>query len=294
MVNFIPATFAIDPTTSVVGSASARVDITQVATDYWVQVNTVGTLVATDKQTHTASFWAKASQPRTIKVAMSKVGGGFLAAQSLNITTEWKRYAVALVPNGTGLSKLQFYLAEATGSVWLDDVHFQYGAASAYRRDFDRGTVVVNPFTQPLRLPLGEPYRRILGVRDPVTNNGAQSDSAVVAPSDALFLIRVAQPTDVPVAGVSGPGVLLEAPAPTPSRVNTLTSFSFTLAREGEVGMEVFDASGRRLARREPQRYAAGRSVVRWNPGAQRAGVYVVVLRTGEGTTVSRKWAVLE
>jgi hypothetical protein len=296
MVNFVPATLAWDQQTAALGSASARVDVpTAAPTDYWVQLNTVGTLNAVDKQTHTATFWAKASAPRTIKVAMSKTGGGFLAAQTVALTTTWSRYSIALLPNGTGASKLQFYVGDVAGSVWFDDVHFQSGPASVYRREFDRGSVLVNPFTQSVQVALGESMRRIQGIRDPVTNNGAVSDSATVGPSDALFLLKTVLPVGIgPTAEISGPGVLLESPAPTPGRVNTYTTFAFTLATEDRVELEVFDAAGRRLARREAQRFAPGRSTVRWNPGTQRAGLYFVVARTGQGTSVSRKWVVLE
>ena len=41
------------------------------------------------------------------------------------------------------------------GDVWIDDAHFQQGATSLWRRDFQNGIVLVNPASQTLSAPLG-------------------------------------------------------------------------------------------------------------------------------------------
>ena len=87
-------------------------------------------------------------------------------------------------------SKVRFNLGAFTGSVWIDDVHFQQGVTSIYRRDFQNGTVLVNPTLAPITVPLGPGYRRILGTMDPLVNDGLETASQVVPNTDARFLIN--------------------------------------------------------------------------------------------------------
>jgi hypothetical protein len=58
-----------------------------------------------------------------------------------------------------------------------------------YRRDFQNGIVLVNPTAQVMTTTLEREYRKILGTRDPVINDGATVTQVTVNPSDALFLI---------------------------------------------------------------------------------------------------------
>ena len=49
--------------------------------------------------------------------------------------------------------------------------------------------MLVNPSAQVLTTTLEREYRKILGTRDPVTNDGSRVTQVTVNPSDALFLI---------------------------------------------------------------------------------------------------------
>ena len=181
----VAAAVARDASTAAVGSASAHVTISAVGAVTWeVAFNTVSTLTLTVGQPYSATFWAKASAPRNITVA-----AGPNASTRIAITADWRRYQVTLIPIASGTAGLQLFLAEATGDVWLDDVHFRAGVTNLYRRDFQNGIVLVNPSAQVMAVPLERNFRKILGARDPVTNNGSIVTSATVNPSDALFLI---------------------------------------------------------------------------------------------------------
>ena len=85
--------------------------------------------------------------------------------------------------------------------VWFDDVHFQAGTTSVWRRDFANGIVLVNPGDRPLDVRLEGPFRRLLGTRAPVVNDGSVSDVQTVGARDALFLLRSDLDT-TPPAGV--------------------------------------------------------------------------------------------
>jgi hypothetical protein len=180
----IPASLAQDATTAAVGSASARVTVPAAASDArHVALSTVSTLAVSAYQPHSATFWARASTPRPITLA-----AGMFAATRLPITTEWRRYQVTFVPPSSGDISLQFFLAEAAGDVWLDDVHFQAGVSNLYRRDFQNGIVLVNPSAEIMTVALERDYRKILGTRDPA-NDGSTVTQVTVNPSDAVFLI---------------------------------------------------------------------------------------------------------
>jgi hypothetical protein len=77
--------------------------------------------------------------------------------------------------------------------VWVDDCHYQAGATSIYRRDFQNGIVLINPSNGALTLPLEHAYRKISGTADPAVNDGTSVTTVTVPPSDALFLIGVDQ-----------------------------------------------------------------------------------------------------
>jgi len=181
----VPAALERDASTAAVGSACAHVTVSAVGSFSWaVALNAVDQINLNAYQPYSATFWAKASAPRIITVA-----AGPAAATRISITTDWRRYQVTLIPNTAGTAELQFFLAEATGDVWLDDVHFQAGVTNLYRRDFQNGIVLVNPSGGVMSAPLERDFRKILGTRDPATNDGSIVTQVTVNPSDALFLI---------------------------------------------------------------------------------------------------------
>lgn len=181
----VPATLERDTTTAAAGSSSAHVTVSAVGSVDWaVGLGTVDVMAMGAYQPYSATFWARASAPRSISVAI-----GPAAATRIPITTDWRHYQVTLVPQYATSAGVQFFLAEATGEVWLDDVHFQAGVTNLYRRDFQNGIVLVNPSNQIMTVTLERDYKKIRGARDPVTNDGSTVTQATVNPSDAMFLI---------------------------------------------------------------------------------------------------------
>lgn len=69
----------------------------------------------------------------------------------------------------------------------------QYGA-DMWRRDFDRGTVIVNSSEQPLAADLGGEFEKLHGEQDPQVNDGRIVSDIQVAGSDGLILLKT---TDV-------------------------------------------------------------------------------------------------
>jgi hypothetical protein len=181
----VAATVARDGSTAAVGSASAHVTVSALGSVSWdVAYNTVNTLALTAWQPYSATFWAKASPPRTLWISAGPNAGTYIP-----ITADWRHYQVTLFPRASERAGLQLFFGDALGDVWLDDVHFQAGVTSLYRRDFQNGIVLVNPGAQAMTTPLERSYRKILGTRDAAVNNGATVSQVTVGPSDAVFLI---------------------------------------------------------------------------------------------------------
>ena len=185
----VPTTVTWDTTTSAQGRASARIHVAQAgAADWYAAFGSQGTLALSAGTEHSVTFWARASKPRPLTVAAAVKGTSY-GFQIVDVGTTWRQYQVVLIPKIPGTAQVQFYVAAADGDLWLDDVHFQAGATSLYRRDFQNGIILLNPAARTLNVPLEATYRKILGVVDPATNDGSSVDVVAVPPSDAIFLI---------------------------------------------------------------------------------------------------------
>ena len=181
------ATLTRDATTAGLGTASAKVHIATAGTlDWHVYLNSVGQLNVLAGNNYSATFRCKASAPRTIRVLAGNAGGD----QQVNVDTSWRQYQVVISPTSSMAASLAFFLGTQAGDVWFDDVHFQAGASSVWRRDFQNGIVLVNPSEQSLTVSLEDTFRRITGTNAPAVNNGALSTSEVIPARDALFLLR--------------------------------------------------------------------------------------------------------
>lgn len=193
------ATLTRDGATSALGSASAHIAVTTASGVGWhVNYVTTGTIAPVAGGTCAATFWAKASPERTLTAVAMLPWVGAVATRSVTVDAVWRQYQVILLPSQSGNVALEFFLGTQAGDVWLDDVHFQQGSTSIWRRDFQHGVVLVNPFDQALQVPLGAGWRRIQGLRDPLVNDGSIASTFEVLPNDALFLVSAAPDTIPP------------------------------------------------------------------------------------------------
>ena len=192
MVSFNGGSFHRDVTTAGHLQASLRVDMPNASTvDWYTNLRCPNTIQAFAYNTYSGTFWAKADSPRNISVVFQRGDAGLIQVRFLNITTEWKQYQIPFNSGPyAGPATIAFFLAKDPGSVWLDDIHLQRGTTSIYRRDFQKGIVLVNPsLSSTAAVPLERAYKRITGLHDTVTNDGSVSDIGTVGPSDAIFLI---------------------------------------------------------------------------------------------------------
>lgn len=198
--SFAPASATIerDGTTAATGASSAHVRIAAPSTVEWhVYLSSTGQLNLQAGASYSATFWCKADSPRIIHVVAGNSGGQAFVA----VDATWRQYQVVMQPTTSIAASLAFFIGFQSGDVWFDDVHFQTGATSVWRRDFQNGIVLVNPTELTLDVALESTFRRILGTHATAVNNGVVSATQRVLPYDALFLIRTELDT-TPPAGV--------------------------------------------------------------------------------------------
>jgi hypothetical protein len=189
------AAVSLDATTAGQGSASARIDVTQIQGTDWKVSFSRGAIGIESSKLYTLSFWAKADQsdrPLTAWIQKEQPPWDcyiYFADQTLK--TDWKHFEIYSVAGGSDpAAGLRFGLGQKTGSVWLDDIRLQVGARQVWRRDYTRGTVLVNPTSETKTIHLGGVYRKIAGSQAPEINNGSRVSVVTLPPFDGLILLR--------------------------------------------------------------------------------------------------------
>jgi hypothetical protein len=259
--------FVRDATTAGVGSASARVSMPGAAPAY-AAILTSNTSISFMPDTYSVTVWARATSARPVWVVIVNAATGvpYLTMQ-MDVDTTWRRYRVTCT-GVLGNAKVQFRLGGTSGSVWLDDVHFQRGNTSVYRRDFDFGTVLVNPEPRDYTVVMEGSFRRILGLRDPVVNNGVETSQVLVRANNAVFLLKPLSQmvgVDPPAAG-GAPALAWSSAAPNPSRAGVETiRLALTLAEAGAADVSLHDVRGRRVRRLHAGPLAAGAHAFAWD-----------------------------
>ncbi|MEL7169744.1 MAG: T9SS type A sorting domain-containing protein, partial [Bacteroidota bacterium] len=92
--------------------------------------------------------------------------------------------------------------------------------------------------------------------------------------------------SEVEVALSAPSNIHLAAPYPNP--VTDVATLNYTLARAGQIRIDVFDGLGRLVATLAEERREAGRHQVTWEPQEQVGAIYLVRLTTQTGTAVQR------
>lgn len=195
------ATVERDSTTRAVGQWSARVCVTQPGLSGWqADLYSRTNLAMQAGVPVSATFWCRASADGLLEVAATPSG----AEGWIVVDTTWRRYQVVMTPTATVSAPLELRCGGRAATFWFDDVHFQTGQSSYWRRDFVNGIVLVNPTSSRFTLRLESPYRRVVGVHETTINNGTLSRSQTLEPFDAMFLLRNLDVTS-PTVAVTAP-----------------------------------------------------------------------------------------
>ncbi len=265
----VGSTLTRDATSAAVGVASGCVHVLAAGTSSTsTRLTTGGVLTLWPGPPYVATFWAKAAATRSIRAAaVDLFAGSEYSGANVTIDATWRRYSVSITPPASGpLARLQFNLGGAAVDVWLDDVHFVRTGINLYRRDFERGAVLVNPTATPLTLLLDQPYRRILGTADPVINDGSGGSQFTVPANDALFLIRATWLTGIPSGPLeAGAGLAWTVAAPNPAPPGSRMAARLLVPRADRATVGVYDVGGRRVRLLFDGRLEPGAHAIQWN-----------------------------
>jgi beta-glucanase (GH16 family) len=125
--NDLGANFSKDTTTAANGShASFKASLSRSSsTQPWVVSVSQSNKTLVAGQSYTLTFWAKASVSRPIRAIIQGQNSPYTeyAKKTANLTGAWTRYAFTFTaPSNATTAMLNFNLADARGSVWIDEV----------------------------------------------------------------------------------------------------------------------------------------------------------------------------
>jgi hypothetical protein len=185
------ATAQIDSSNPGAGNASARIDVTASAGTDWPVALIAGGAAVEKGKDYDFSFLARADKARTISLDAQKSSPNWTTYGwgQVQLSTKWKRYTFNFESTGTDPNaEIEFMFGSATGSVWIDDVHFYRHQPSIYRREFDNGLVLLNPTWQTRTVAAGSGWRRLTGSQAPRWEFMADdSQSGFTAPTSSLI-----------------------------------------------------------------------------------------------------------
>lgn len=237
-----------DVTTKAIGTASAHLIVPNAQNGVGaVTLTTMGYLIYWPNSSYVASFWARAAAPRTIQVdAVHPITGASYSANNVSIDATWRHYQVSLNNPGEIIASLQFRVGGTPIDVWIDDAHFTRTGINVYRRDFERGIVLVNPNATALPVLLDQSYRKILGTRDPL-NDGSTFTQTEVPQWDAMFLIRASSLVDAGAATPAPAALAFAGTTPNPALPGVSCAIRLGVPRTGILRVSIHDAAGRRV-----------------------------------------------
>jgi hypothetical protein len=118
------------------------------------------------------TFWAKADVSRPIAVDAQRNSPdwrNYGLSQTLTVGTGWKQYTVTFQANETvSDARIQFWVGQQTGEVWLDEVSLTVHPPDLYRRDFTNGVVLLNGTRQSQTISVGPGFHRLTGSQAPL------------------------------------------------------------------------------------------------------------------------------
>jgi hypothetical protein len=287
---------ALDWTTYRSAPSAARIDLTSVAPGGSFKLHQTVPVFGGDS--YLLSFWARSSAPQEIVVhlyADDCPNLRCLSDQRFQVTSQWTLHELPFVTTAHASSGLNIFV-QAPGTLWIDDVSLRTGEVAIYRRDFERGIVLLNYTPGTCRVPLGRTYYRL---RVPGSDvwDGAPVSVETIPPSDGRILLVDPHPTASPPPEERG-GVEFRN-EPDPFGTATPTEIRFRLPAGGPARLAVYDTAGRLVRMLLEAGHAAGGHEQRalWDgtdAGGRRVppGIYFARL-TAAGTTRSEKMTVV-
>jgi hypothetical protein len=167
------AAMSSDGAQPVAGAKSAKIDITNAgdATDWKILFSQSGISVVKGVS-YDLVFSARAWAARTIGLNLQKGADDWRSyglSRTVDVGTSWTSITVTFEATATASDgRLGFEVGASTGTVWLDEVSLREHPADVFKRDFQRGAVVLNGSRAEQAVSLGAGLSRLTGTQSPL------------------------------------------------------------------------------------------------------------------------------
>ncbi|HWB85121.1 MAG TPA: carbohydrate binding domain-containing protein [Bryobacteraceae bacterium] len=166
------ATFAIDDVIAAAGNSSVRMTVTTAASNPWLVSIEQDNLPIVKGATYQIQFWARSDSERTLAVNLQ--GGApnypyYGLYTTAVLGPSWNFYTATVTTSVTANdARLEFWVGDATGSVWLDGVQMSaIQNVDLFRRDTTNGVVLLNGTASPQTVTLEPGLKRFSGTQAP-------------------------------------------------------------------------------------------------------------------------------
>lgn len=164
------ANLDLDPKVKRAGKSAARITITGAGRKFGIELTQPNRALEA-KKTYDVSFWAKADRPMEIQVIASKGSANwdnYGLDETVRLTTEWQKVTLTFgARRQASDARLQVLCGGVTGQFWLDDVSLKEHPEEIFRRDFQRGLVLLNPTRHRQAVQIEPGFVRLKGDQAP-------------------------------------------------------------------------------------------------------------------------------
>ena len=176
------ATISLDPSIVAQGNTSAHVSVTTIGTSSWMVSLEQDNVPLVAGVNYQLQFWARSDTPRNISI--QGMGGApnyplYGLWDVVAINSSWTLYTVSFVSSATANDgRIEFFMGDQPGNVWIDGVVLSQPPTAIYRRDFTNGTVLLNGTASPQTISLGSGFQRFSGSQAPMSQYIIDDSSA--------------------------------------------------------------------------------------------------------------------
>jgi uncharacterized protein (TIGR03437 family) len=166
------AGLSLDTSAMAEGNASVLVNVASSGNVVWHVELEQGDLPLTAGATYRLRFWARADSPRTITVFSQSTGPNYVSYgldEHASLTTTWQPFTMSFIaPDTVNDARIEFWVGDQGGRVWIDQVQLSLESGDAYRRDFTNGVVLVNGMNKSQTVALEPGLQRFSGPQAPL------------------------------------------------------------------------------------------------------------------------------
>jgi hypothetical protein len=172
-----------------------RLDATQTdGTDWHVSFWAVArTLVKST--TYALRFRARADRERPLTVGAQKDKPDWRTyglSRQVTLGPAWQDYEVVFTAtdNAVADARIQFHVGAVAGTVWLDDVSLRAAGPEVWRRDYERGAVLLNASRSVQTIEVGPGFHRLSGAQAPRHQFIVDDADAAFAPVSGTWVAK--------------------------------------------------------------------------------------------------------